>query len=101
MSFMITFRLRQHQIVAIACVVFAISTRHVKDTGTTEGGETVGGSSSSSQLGPGGGPTEMISNGCTDANGKVLVKCISENLLPTAQRWGLWRPSPAIAAPSA
>jgi hypothetical protein len=45
----------------------------------------VGGSSGSSQLGPGGGPTEMISYGRSDANGKVLVECVGENLLPTAQ----------------
>jgi hypothetical protein len=42
----------------------------------------------------------MISNGCTDANGKVLVEGVGENLLPTAQACRLWRPGPAIAAPS-
>jgi len=26
----------------------------------------------------------MISDGCPNANGKVLVKCVGENLLPTA-----------------
>jgi hypothetical protein len=29
----------------------------------------------------------MISDGCTDTNREVLVKCIGENLLPTAQAW--------------
>ena len=71
----------------------------MEHAGTTEGGETVGGSSGSSQLSPGGGSTEMISDGCPDANRKVLVKCVGENLLPTAQAWGLWRPGPPVAAP--
>ena len=92
-------RLRQHQIVAIACIGVRIGARHVKHTGTTEGGETVGGSSCGSELSPGGGSTEMISDGCTDANRKVLVKGVGENLLPTAQAWGLWRPGPPVAAP--
>jgi hypothetical protein len=35
----------QHQIVAIACSGVRIGTRHVKHLGTTEGGESVGGSS--------------------------------------------------------
>ena len=71
----------------------------MKHAGTTEGGETVGGSSGGSQLSPGGGSAEMISDGCTDANRKVLVKRVGENLLPTAQAWGLWRPGPPVAAP--
>ena len=41
----------------------------------------------------------MISDGGTDTNGKVLVKCVGENLLPTAQAWGLWRPGPPVTAP--
>jgi hypothetical protein len=82
-------RLRQDQIGAIACIGVRTTTRHVEDTGTTEGGETVGGSSCGSQLSPGKGSTEMISNGCPDANGKVLVKGVGEHLLPTAQRWRL------------
>jgi hypothetical protein len=45
----------------------------------------VGGWSGSSQLSPGGGSTEMISDGRTDANRKVLVKGVDENLLPTAK----------------
>jgi hypothetical protein len=72
----------------------------VKHAGTTEGGETVGCSSCGSQLSPGGGSTEMISNRRSDANGKVLVKRIGEHPLPTTQAWGLWRPGPPVAAPS-
>ena len=59
----------------------------------------MGGPSGSSQLSPGGRSTEMISDGCSDANRKVLVKGVGENLLPTAQTWGLWRPGPPVAAP--
>jgi hypothetical protein len=29
----------------------------------------------------------MISDGCADANGKVLVKCVGQKLLLTAQPW--------------
>jgi hypothetical protein len=43
MSFMITFRLRQHEIGPITTIVVVIGARHVKHTGTTEGRETVGG----------------------------------------------------------
>ena len=71
----------------------------MEHAGTTEGGETVGGSSCGSQLSPGGRSAEMISDGCSDANRKVLVKGVGENLLPTAQAWGLWRPGPPVAAP--
>jgi hypothetical protein len=59
----------------------------------------MGGSSGSGELGSGGGSTEMISDGCTDANGKVLVQRVGEHLLPTAQAWGLSRPGPSVAAP--
>jgi hypothetical protein len=41
----------------------------------------------------------MINASRSDANGYVLVKCIDEHLLPTAQAGGLWRPGPPIAAP--
>ena len=41
----------------------------------------------------------MISDGCPDANRKVLVKGVGENLLPTAQAWGLRRQGPPVAAP--
>jgi hypothetical protein len=65
-------RLRQHQIVAVACVGVPIRTGHVKHAGT-EGGEAVGGSSSSRELSPGGCSPEMISNGCADTDGKILI----------------------------
>ena len=91
--------LRQHQIVAVACIVFGIGARHMEHAGPTEGGETVGCSSCGSQLSPGGRSAEMISNRRSDANRKVLVTCIGENLLPTAQAWGLWRSGPPVAAP--
>ena len=43
----------------------------------------------------------MISDGRFDANREVLVKGVGENLLPTAQAWGLGRPGPPVAAPGA
>jgi hypothetical protein len=46
------------------------------------------GASGSGELSPGGGSTEMISDSCTDANGKVLVKGVGENLLPGPKRGG-------------
>ena len=60
----------------------------MKHASPTEVGETMGCSSCGSQFRPGGSSTEMISDGCTDANCEVLVKCVGENLLPTAQAWG-------------
>jgi hypothetical protein len=53
--------------------------------GTTQSGETVGGSSCGGELSPGRGTTEMINDRRPDANRKVLVKRFGENLLPTAQ----------------
>jgi hypothetical protein len=41
----------------------------------------------------------MISDRCSDTNGKVLVQRVGENLLPTAQAWGLRWPGPPVAAP--
>jgi hypothetical protein len=92
-------RLRKHQIGPITGIGIRIGTRHVKHPGTPEGRETVGGSSASSQFSPGRRSTEMISDGCTDANRKILIKGVGENLLPTAQPWGLWRPGLPVAAP--
>jgi hypothetical protein len=92
-------RLRQHQVVAIACTVVTIGARHMQHAGTTEGGETVGSSSSSRQLGTGGRSTEMISDSRSNANREVLVKCVGENLLPTTQAWDLSPPGPPVAAP--
>jgi hypothetical protein len=71
----------------------------VKDAGTVQRRETVGGSSGSSQLSPGRCSTEMISDGSKDTNGKVLVKGVGENLLPTAQTGGLCRQGFPLAAP--
>jgi hypothetical protein len=67
--------------------------------GTTEGGETVGGSSCGGEFSPGRGSTEMISDGRPDPNREVLVERVSENLLPAAQAWGLGRPGPLVTAP--
>jgi hypothetical protein len=53
-------RLREHQIGAIACIGLRIRAGHMEQTGTVESGETVGGSSSSSELSPGGRSTKMI-----------------------------------------
>src|SRR5215207_9163837 len=92
-------RLRQHQIAAITCISVRIRTRHREHAGQTDVGETVGGSSCSIQLSSGGGSTEMISNRRSDANCEVLVKCIGENLLPSAQSGGHCRPGPSVAAP--
>jgi hypothetical protein len=92
-------RLRQHQIGAIASTVVRIRARHMEHTGTTDGRETVGGSSCSGELSSGRRSTKMIGDGCTYANRKVLVKRIVENLLPTAQACRLWRPGPSVAAP--
>ena len=50
-------------------------------------------------LSSGGRSTKMISDGRSDANRKVLIKGLGENLLPTAQPWGPWWPCPLVAAP--
>ena len=91
--------LRQHKICPIACIGVRIGTPHMKHVGPAQASETVGGSSRSSQLSPGGGSTEMISDGCPDPNRKVPVQGVSENLLPTAQSWRLCRPGFPVAAP--
>jgi len=92
-------RLGQHQVGAVTCIVIGTGARHVEDTGTTQLGETVGGSSCGGELSSGWGSAEMISNGGSYANGKVLIKGVGKHLLPTAQSWRLWRPGPAVAAP--
>ena len=43
-------RLRQDQIVAVASIGVAFGTRHMQHAGTTQSGQTVGGTSGSSQL---------------------------------------------------
>jgi hypothetical protein len=87
--------------VAIARIAVAIGARHVKHTGATASSETMGRSSCCSQLSPGGRSTEMNSDRRPDTNRKVMVKCIGENRLPTAQAWGLWWSGPSVAAPGA
>jgi hypothetical protein len=91
-------RFGQHQILAITYIGVRLG-RHVKHASKTEGGETVGCPSSSSELSPGRGSTEMISGHRSDANGKVLLKCVGESLLPPAESRGLGRPGPPVAAP--
>jgi hypothetical protein len=92
-------RLRQHQKGPIARTGVRIIAGHVKHTGTTHRGETVSGSSCSGELSPSGGSTKMISDGCSYANGKVVVKHIGENLLPSAQSGRPGRPGPSVATP--
>jgi hypothetical protein len=73
MSFMITFGFAEDQIGAIACMIVGIGARHVKRSGTARCGPTVRGSSSSIEFSPGRDSAEMISDGCPDTNGKVLI----------------------------
>ena len=92
-------RLRQHQIVAITYIGVRLGARHMEHAGTTESSKAVGGPSGSSQLSPGGRSAEMISYGRTNANRKVLIKCLGENLLPTAHTWRFGWQRPLVAAP--
>ena len=55
-------------------------------------------SSCGNQLSPSGFSTEMISDGCTDANCKVQVKRVREHLLPAAQPLGALVVGPTVAA---
>jgi hypothetical protein len=41
----------------------------------------------------------MISDGCPDANGKILIERVGEHLLPSSQSRRLWRPGSPVAAP--
>jgi hypothetical protein len=45
----------------------------MQHSGTTESGETMGGSSCGSEFRPRGGSAEMINDGCSDANREILV----------------------------
>ena len=56
----------KHQIVAVACIGVRVGAQRMQHADATEGGETVGGSSSSIEFSSGGCSTEMISDGCTD-----------------------------------
>jgi hypothetical protein len=68
--------------------------RHVEHTGTTYGGETVGGSSCGVERSPGGRSTKMISDSCPYANRKVLIKRVGETLLPAVPVDWMNGPSP-------
>jgi hypothetical protein len=76
MSLMITFGFAS-SIVPIACIGVAML-RHVMHAGAAEVSETVGSSSSSSELSPGGRSAEMINDSRSDADGKILVKRVHE-----------------------
>jgi len=41
----------------------------------------------------------MISDGCANADRKVLVERVGEHLLPSTQARGMWRSGPPVAAP--
>jgi hypothetical protein len=92
-------RLREHQIGAITSIGVRLGARHMKHTGKTESGETVGGSSCSGELSPGGRSAQMISDDRPYANPEVLIKSVGEHLLPTAQGWRLRWQCPPVAAP--
>jgi hypothetical protein len=76
--------LGEYEISTVACIGVAIRSRHVQHAGTTQGRESVGGPSCSGELSAGWDSAEMISDGRSDANRKVLIKRVGENLLPTA-----------------
>jgi hypothetical protein len=65
-------RLGQHQIAAITRSATGIGTRHVQHAGTTCRGETVRRPPRSIQLSSRGGATEMINDGCSNANRQVF-----------------------------
>jgi hypothetical protein len=61
--------------------------RQLEHSGTTHRGEAVSRLVVRVGVQPGLGSAEMIRDGCAYANRKVLMKVVSENLLPTAQAW--------------
>jgi hypothetical protein len=65
-------RLGEYEISTVARVG-SVGARRVKHAGTAYTSETMRGSAGSCEFSPGGDSTEMISNGCPDPNGKVLV----------------------------
>jgi hypothetical protein len=75
----------QDQIGAITWIVVRIGARHVMHTSKTQIGETVGGSSGSGELSSGRCSAEMVSDRRSDANRQVLIKGVSQRMLPTAQ----------------
>jgi hypothetical protein len=60
----------------------------VQHAGTTEGGETVGGSANGSQLSPSGRSAEMISNGRSDTDRMVLIKGVREHVAANGPSMG-------------
>jgi hypothetical protein len=80
-------------------MIIRVGARHVKHAGATESRETGGCSPCCSELSPSGCSTEMISDGRSNANRKVAVKGVGENLLPTAQAWRPGAPGLPVAAP--
>jgi hypothetical protein len=66
-------RLRQDKIVAVARVAVRLSARYMQRSGTTRCSKTVGGSSCRGELGTGGCPAEVISDGRADANREILL----------------------------
>jgi hypothetical protein len=77
-------RPRQHKISTLACGVVHIGAGHVEHAGATQGGETAGCPSRSRELGSCRGSAEVIGDGCSDADRKVLLQRVGENSLPAA-----------------
>jgi hypothetical protein len=99
MSFMITFGFASTRWLRSPALSSASAPGTWNARARPRAGETVGRSSGGNQLSPRRRSAEMISDGCTNANGEVLVKCVGEHLLPTAQAWGPWRPGSPVPAP--
>jgi hypothetical protein len=59
----------------------------MEHAGPTQCGETVGGSSGSSELGTGRRPAEMISDRSTDPDREVLVERVGEQRCHRPRRW--------------
>ena len=80
----------QHEIVAIVGVgIGALRIEHLRPA---EGGETVGAVRRAAVSSARVGSAEMISVGCSAANGQVLIKRVGEDLSPSAESRGLWWP---------
>jgi hypothetical protein len=76
MSLMITFGFASTRWSRSPALASALAPGHVEHAGTVGSGETVGSSSGSSEFSPGWSSTEMISDGRSNPDGKVLVKCV-------------------------
>jgi hypothetical protein len=87
MSFYDHVRLRQHQVAAVACIVVGIGFRHIEHAGTTKSGGLWAARLGGGELSRGSGSTKVIRNGCSYANGKVLVdQSLGDPLQPAAAR---------------